>query len=61
MVEGKVQIEGDVIHVIVHACYNFSALLRKLIPTSKKEVSVLTLSRADEKTELPLHRGRNFK
>jgi error-prone DNA polymerase len=61
MVEGKVQIEGDVIHVIVHACYNFSALLRKLIPTSKKEVSVLTLSRADEKTELPVHRGRNFK
>jgi error-prone DNA polymerase len=61
MVEGKLQIEGDVIHVIVHACYNFSPLLKKLIPTSKKEVSVLTLSRADEKTELPIHGGRNFK
>jgi error-prone DNA polymerase len=60
MVEGKLQIEGDVIHVIVHGCYNFSTLLKKLIPTSKKEVSVLTLSRADEKTELPIHKGRNF-
>ena len=60
MVEGKLQIEGDVIHVIVNACYNFSPLLKKLIPTSKKEVSVLTLSRADEKTELPIHKGRNF-
>jgi error-prone DNA polymerase len=61
MVEGKLQIEGDVIHVIVHACYNFSPLLRKLIPTEKKDIPVLTLSRADEKAPLPIHGGRNFK
>lgn len=30
MVEGKLQIEGEVIHVIVSACYNFSKLLHHL-------------------------------
>lgn len=36
MVEGKLQIEGEVIHVIVSACYNFSKLLKHLA-TSQKE------------------------
>jgi error-prone DNA polymerase len=67
MVEGKVQIEGDVIHVIVNACYNFSRLLRKLTPTAREDLPLLTLSRADEKAPLPDKRsedvfygGRNF-
>jgi error-prone DNA polymerase len=38
MVEGKLQIEGDVIHVIVSGCYNFSKLLRKLTPTAKEDL-----------------------
>src|SRR6185369_9132723 len=32
MVEGKVQIEGEVIHVIAQRCFNFSSLLRNLTP-----------------------------
>ena len=32
MVEGKLQIEGEVIHVIVEQCYDFSKLLLKLAP-----------------------------
>ncbi len=67
MVEGKLQIEGDVIHVIVSACFNFSKLLRKLTPAAKEDLPLLTLSRADEKAPLPDKRsedvfygGRNF-
>jgi error-prone DNA polymerase len=31
MVEGKLQIEGEVVHVIVKHCHNFSPLLRDLV------------------------------
>lgn len=51
MVEGKVQKEGEVIHVVVSQCYNMSGLLRKLAPEGDDEPDVLTLSRADEKDE----------
>jgi error-prone DNA polymerase len=34
MVEGKLQIEGEVIHVIASSCYEVSKVLRKL--NSKK-------------------------
>ena len=30
MVEGKLQVEGEVIHVLVRACYNLSSLFRRL-------------------------------
>jgi len=50
MVEGRLQIEGEVIHVIVERCHNLSKLLRHLIPTQAVDPSVQTLSRADEKT-----------
>ncbi|HVW13164.1 MAG TPA: error-prone DNA polymerase [Mucilaginibacter sp.] len=76
MVDGKVQIEGKVIHVVVNKCYDLSTLLRKLTPECK-DVPVLTLSRADERTAaipderntIPasentvskvFHKGRNF-
>ena len=52
MVEGKLQIEGEVIHVIVSACYNFSKLLRDLTTSSKENIPVLTLARPDE-TSIP--------
>ncbi len=58
MVEGKVQREGEVIHVIVKRCHNYSKLLRALIPDSVKEPSVGTPSRADEKTSTPDPRRR---
>ncbi|HWD88436.1 MAG TPA: error-prone DNA polymerase [Mucilaginibacter sp.] len=76
MVDGKVQIEGKVIHVVVNKCYNLSVLLRKLTP-EYKDAPVLTLARGDEtsaaipneRNTIPasenavnkvFHKGRNF-
>jgi error-prone DNA polymerase len=50
MVEGKLQREGDVIHVIAKQCFDLTRLLRHLTPYEKATPPVLTLSRADEKT-----------
>lgn len=55
MVEGKLQVEGEVIHVIVQQCYNFSRLLRHLTPEHDEDPPVLTLSHSDEKS-VPVHR-----
>ena len=52
MVEGKLQREGDVIHVIVSSCHDFSKLLLHLTPDRKENASVLTFSRADERAPL---------
>lgn len=54
MVEGKLQIEGEVIHVIVKRCYNFSKFLRHLTPSQNENVPLLTLARPDEKS-IPTH------
>ncbi|MEP6727658.1 MAG: error-prone DNA polymerase [Bacteroidota bacterium] len=54
MVEGKLQIEGEVIHVIVSAAWDCSKLLRRLTPTGNQDLPVLTLARADEKS-IPAH------
>jgi len=69
MVEGQLQREGEVIHVIVKRCFNFSPLLKRLV--SSGENSLSTLSRADERTSNPdprqnnqekiFHEGRNFR
>jgi len=60
MVEGKLQIEGEVIHVIVQKCYNFSKLLRHLT-TSQADPPVLTLAYADEKSVPPgLEKQKKF-
>ena len=72
MVEGKLQREGDVIHVIVSRCYDFSRLLRQLTRSHDDQLPLLTLSRADEKSIPPFSSrqkgseefmpgGRNFK
>ncbi len=53
MVEGKLQREGEVIHVIVHSCYDFSKLLRQLTPSENENLPVLTLARSDEKSIPP--------
>jgi error-prone DNA polymerase len=50
MVEGKLQREGEVIHVIVQRCYNFSKLFHQLTATQKEELSLKPMSRADETT-----------
>ncbi|MGC3944295.1 MAG: error-prone DNA polymerase [Chryseolinea sp.] len=50
MVEGKVQIEGEVIHVIVSRCFNYSGLLRQLGASKDDELITAPLSRADERS-----------
>lgn len=62
MVEGKLQIERKVIHVVVEKCFNLSGLLRTMT-RSDKEPDILTLSRPDEKSDLEnvFHKGRNFR
>jgi len=54
MVEGKLQKEGDVIHVIVRSCYNLSSLLATLTASQEEALPILTLARADEKTAPPV-------
>jgi error-prone DNA polymerase len=58
MAEGKVQIEGEVIHVVVKRCFNLTSLLRGLTPVENDDQPVLTLSRADERTA-PYPEGTN--
>ena len=53
MVEGRLQIEGEVIHVIVRRAHDFSRLLRTLTNTEAADLPLLTLSRADEKSLPP--------
>lgn len=55
MVEGKLQVEGEVIHVIAERCYNISKLLRGLTCPQQKEPLLSTLSRADKRSALPEH------
>lgn len=51
MVEGKLQIEGEVIHVIVKRCFDLSKLLKGLTPSESHNLPILTLARADERSE----------
>jgi len=53
MVEGKLQREGEVVHVIVQRCFDLSKLLKGLTLAENENLPVLTLSRADEKTPFP--------
>jgi error-prone DNA polymerase len=52
MVEGKLQIEGEVIHVIVQKCHDLSKLLRQLTATKTETPNVQTLAFPDE-TSMP--------
>lgn len=53
LAEGKLQIEGEVIHVIVQKCYDVSKLLRQLTSQENTDWPSVALSRADERTESP--------
>jgi error-prone DNA polymerase len=48
MVQGKLQREGEVIHVIVSRCYDLSRLLKGLM--AREELSLKPMSRSDETT-----------
>jgi len=47
MAEGKLQIEGEVIHVIVQRCYDMSKLLRRLTPSQNETPHVSTFAFPD--------------
>jgi error-prone DNA polymerase len=51
MVEGKLQREGEVTHVVVKRCFNMSGLLQKLSDSAQPNSGLSTLSRADEKVD----------
>jgi error-prone DNA polymerase len=58
MVEGKLQKEGEVIHVIVQRCFNLSRLLRNLLSYKEEDLSLTPLSRADERSAVVPNRER---
>ena len=53
MAEGKLQIEGEVIHVIVERCFNFSSWLKSLTPQNNENLPLLTLAYPDERSVPP--------
>lgn len=57
MVEGKLQREGKVVHVIVSKCFNLTKLLGKLVQRQEEDLPVLT----EDITMNAFHGGRNFK
>jgi error-prone DNA polymerase len=55
LIEGKLQVEGEVIHVILSRCYNISNLLRPLTATQNEDLPLLTLARPDQRPEIVFH------
>ena len=53
MVQGKLQKEGEVIHVMAERCFNVSGLLQRLVPQEEDVGGIGTPSRADETTSRP--------
>jgi error-prone DNA polymerase len=58
MVEGKLQREGKVVHVIVSKCFNLTKLLGKLVQRKEDDLPVLE---DEEVAKQAFHGGRNFK
>lgn len=57
MVEGQLQVEKEVIHVVVRRCYNVSSLLGKLTALSE-DLPLKPMSRSDE-TSAPFLPGKS--
>jgi error-prone DNA polymerase len=55
MVQGKLQKEGEVIHVIVRHCEDWSKLLKALTASQQEHIPVLTLSPRDENDGFPFN------
>jgi len=58
MVEGRLQREGQVVHVIVSKCFDFTKMLGKLLQREADDLPVLTLSRGDEKSALDVAQNK---
>jgi error-prone DNA polymerase len=54
MVEGRLQRQGEVVHIIVEKCHNFTKLLGHLTSSEQTDLSLLTPARPDEKDTAPL-------
>ena len=50
MVEGRLQREGQVVHVVVSKCFDLTKMLGKLTQREVDDLPILTLARADEKS-----------
>jgi error-prone DNA polymerase len=67
MVEGKLQREGEVVHIVVQRCYNISRLLQHLIPSrvETKAVKVAGEQQQEQKKEVTqgniFAEARNFR
>jgi len=61
MVEGKLQREGEVVHVIVKRCFDLTRLFKGLTDTGHEELPLLTLSRSDERVPYPTENKRTQK
>ncbi|WP_298710845.1 error-prone DNA polymerase [Chitinophaga sp.] len=59
MVEGKLQREGEVVHIIVERCHNLTKLIKNTIARSVDESLLLTVSRADEKSPYPSNTSKS--
>ncbi|ACU60847.1 error-prone DNA polymerase [Chitinophaga pinensis] len=59
MVEGKMQREGEVVHVVVRQCYNLNRLLQQM--TAVEDVTVKQLEIKAGTEELKLPGARNFR
>lgn len=51
MIEGKLQREGEVIHVVARRCVNLTHLLSQMTLSDEQHGSLTTLSRADENVD----------
>lgn len=61
MVEGKLQREGEVVHVIVKRCFDLTGMLKGLTDSGQEELPLLTLSRSDERAPFPAENKRTQK
>lgn len=50
MVEGRLQREGQVVHVIVSKCFDFTKMLGKLVQREVDDLPILALSHAEDKS-----------
>lgn len=58
MVDGYLQVEGEVIHVVVQRCYNYNHLLEKLTAVPEQQIALPNLS-CDNGTTMPVPDQRN--
>lgn len=61
MVEGTLQREGEVVHVIVTRCYDLSKFLRQLLPSKAAGMAMQPPSKTEEIAATLFSEARNFK